>query len=145
MSRRQKDFNKLLAYCKKNKIAVNIKNLGGEAGWLDFEKKIIAICPSYTLEKRIYYFLHELGHLLIAKDRRYQAEKAYGVLNFSKKSLTSKVGEIEEEFEAWHRGRRLAKRLGITINRRVFEMVKSSALATYFRWATKDKKELRNQ
>jgi hypothetical protein len=137
MTDTDKEFGKLLEFCKKKKYQVINKNLKGEFGEIDFNSKTITLCTSLNKEKRIFFLLHELGHLLINKDRKFGEEKAFGVLNFSKKSLTNKISEIEEEYEAWHRGYKLAKKLQITLDRRKFEQTKAIALATYFHWAIK--------
>ena len=43
---------------------------------------------------------------------------------------------IEEEVEAWKRGKRLAKRLGIGLYEDRFDAHKAECLMTYIRWAS---------
>ena len=45
---------------------------------------------------------------------------------------------LEEEFEAWHRGRKLAKKLEVEINENNWNATKSSFIKSYLRWAMKD-------
>jgi len=69
---------------------------------------------------RLHMLLHECGHVLIgAEGARY----------------AGRVGAVEEEMEAWKRGRRLAHRLRIRIDAPAFARVRSRCLATYVRWA----------
>ena len=50
-------------------------------------------------------------------------------------SRERRVAKITEELEAWKRGERLARRLGIKINEEKFDKVRSDAIMSYIEWA----------
>ena len=50
------------------------------------------------------------------------------------KTTHHKVACLEEEFEAWHRGWKLAKRLGLAISRREYDDLRIECLKSYVDW-----------
>ncbi len=103
--------------------------------------KRICINSSLGIEKRLYSLLHECGHLLIQDNKKnYSKEYASHVSVWSdgRKNKTDKykISLIGEEYEAWKRGARLAKRLGIKLNKDRYEQYKAHCIMSYLHWAT---------
>jgi hypothetical protein len=79
--------------------------------------------------------LHELGHALVGmrvKGERYGL--GYSQHGRKARSLMSKVDCMDEEYEAWHRGQKLAERLGIKLPMQQWCIYKARQLKTYARW-----------
>lgn len=84
--------------------------------------------------------MHECGHHLIGyasgPNERYgsgyQAEDSA-----TKRSTVHRIDIVDEELEAWARGLKLAKRLGIKIDVNRFNHTKSEYIKTYLKWAAK--------
>ena len=108
--------------------------------------KHITINGRQGLEKQLYSFLHECGHLLIQKNwdsytKAYPASaKMYNYATTHKqleRSHKYKVDCISEEIEAWRRGKNLADRLGIYINEEKYNALTSECVYSYITWAAK--------
>ena len=137
-----KNYRKLVRYCSKINLTIETTDLIGHGyagAYIDFEEQKIVIQKDMRIDSKVYSILHEIGHYLISIDKKYQKEKTFALCNFEKRSLAYKLCEIEEEYEAWHRGMQVAKHLKLKINKRNYEMAKVKALATYFRWALGNK------
>lgn len=118
------------------------KNLPDE---VCFTMKCVTINGSSTKRTRLYSLLHECGHVAIWKCRVKNPQRdvcgctlkrADHIMTVSPSRLTNKdkLDVISEEVEAWERGRRLAKRLKIRVNKEKFTADKTRALMTYHRW-----------
>jgi hypothetical protein len=129
----------------------------GERGWsvllgnvktdiCEFSTKRICV---RTIGRRpeitLYILLHEAGHVLFSKRSGDYLEYAQE-LNIGRNSMSYKVLEVEEEFEAWKHGYDLAFNLKIPIDKKGYEVIKSRYLATYMMNAmnSKVKFEIRN-
>ena len=102
------------------------------------EKKI---CVSKRLNKqnKLYSALHECGHLLVQRnvfsyEKRYKSQ-VDGLFDKRKcRSLRWRIDFLKEEYDAWDRGYKLAKRLKIPIDREKYYNYASKCLGTYCRW-----------
>jgi hypothetical protein len=109
-------------------------------GLCDFSNKRILISSRLGVEKRLYILIHEVGHILIRNNwKKFQTEYS-GHANVSadgRRNWTEKfrISTVEEEIEAWKRGKRAAKRLGIEINEEKFNKFKTKCLMSYVSWA----------
>ena len=95
--------------------------------------KEINICSRKGIEKKLYGLLHECGHALIRRDwTKFESEyPAHATAELDRRKMKSdkyKVSLVEEEVEAWKRGRRLAKRLGIYVDDYKFNKLKTKCL-----------------
>ena len=107
----------------------------------DASLKEISICSRTGIEKRLYGLLHECGHALIRKDwgkfsKEYKRRVQGDIDGRTARTELYRVATIEEEVEAWKRGKRLAKRLGIELYEDRFNAHKAECLMTYVRWAS---------
>ena len=102
----------------------------------------IRINPKQTAEKQLYILLHECGHLLIddkSETTELRFKNGYYVNDERvKKKFIYRCTVLEEEFEAWHRGRKLATKLGVKINDETFNTLKAKFLKSYMLWAVGD-------
>jgi len=107
------------------------------------EKRII-VNKRLNKENKLYSALHECGHLLVQRnvfsyERRYKSQ-VDGIFDKRKcRSLRWRIDFLKEEYDAWDRGFRLAKRLKIPISKKGYYDYASKCLGTYCQWVT-DKK-----
>tara|TARA_R110002110_G_scaffold297366_1_gene511475 strand:+ start:85 stop:531 length:447 start_codon:yes stop_codon:yes gene_type:complete len=102
--------------------------------------KEINICSRKGIEKKLYGLLHECGHALIRENwtkfqKEFPAHAACGYDRRKNRTDGYRVSLVEEEYEAWKRGKRLAKRLGIELDEERFEKHKTKCLMSYMHWA----------
>jgi hypothetical protein len=57
--------------------------------------------------------------------------------NEKKNTLKYKIVCLEEEFEAWNRGKKLAQRLGLNVTQKDFDKTKIACMKTYVTWVNK--------
>ena len=102
----------------------------------------IHINSRQSIENQLYTLLHECGHLLIddrSQTTEFRFRKGYYVLDdVVRKSFVHRISIVDEEFEAWARGRKLARKLGVKINDDVFDTLKAKFLKSYMLWAIGD-------
>ena len=109
---------------------------GGE---VDSESKTILISHQLSPENQVYNLAHECGHILIGdreKDQRFGMGYNADDPN-EKKTLVHKIDVVDEEFEAWDWGRKLAGRLGIRIDKKQFHRARAKYIKTYMKWVLK--------
>jgi len=110
-----------------------------DACWCDVKQ--ITICSRMGIEKRLYALLHECGHALIRENwtkfaKEYAAHAECGFDGRKARTNQYKISTIEEEVEAWKRGRRIAGRLGIELDEERFNEHKAECLMSYVAWAS---------
>ncbi len=101
--------------------------------------KEISIPTRIGIEKRLYSLLHECGHALIRANwtnfAKNYAHAESGYDGRKTRSAKYKISTIEEEVEAWKRGKRIAQRLGIDLNEDRYDEYKTMCLMSYIAWA----------
>jgi len=106
----------------------------------------ITINGRQGVEKQLYSFLHECGHLLIQKnwdkyEKTYPAAAKMVSYATTHKQLERshkyKVDCIAEEVEAWKRGKHLAQRLGLYIVEEKYNALTAECVYSYVTWAAK--------
>jgi hypothetical protein len=125
-------FNHLIKYCEARGYAVKL----GNESIVSFEDREITVNRALIYENKVYALLHEIGHIICLKSKYYNEKypppiQVYDAENDILKSNTHKVLALAEEFEAWHLGFLLAKRLKIEINNTRFDTIKARWLKTY--------------
>jgi len=104
-----------------------------------FVNKEVVVNSSLGIEKRLYVLLHEIGHILIRWNwKKFEKEFAAHAGHFAdgRKSRSKKfrVSTLEEEFEAWKRGKRIASKLSVRIDEEKFNKFKCECLMSYVNW-----------
>ena len=106
---------------------------------LSFDDKTIYIHTRQGIENQVYSLLHQCGHLLVSISQK-GFEKdwpmyAYAATKRQEKTDKYKVSIVAEEYEAWKRGRKLADRLNIPVNKEKYDKAMTLAIMSYLRWA----------
>ena len=89
-----------------------------------------------SMQVMLHEFLHECGHYLIGRDTTGRFDMGYPVAGTRKarKQARHRVAVLDEELEAWARGEKLARRLGIKIDKKRYDLMKAHHVATYCRF-----------
>ena len=119
-------MRKLLEWCRLRGVRVEL----GNGSFYYPDKKLITLNWRVSKETQLFHLLHECGHHLIAR----AGGARYSAGNGAETNFETRLATFEEEFEAWYRGRRLAKRLGIKINHKRWTGVRRKCLAEYLIW-----------
>ena len=103
------------------------------------DAKIIEIYSLNGVENRLFALLHECGHALIRRDwTKFKTEfcaHAEHDGDGRKETKSLKISTLEEEFEAWKRGWKLAKRLNLQLDKDAYTKHKNKYIMTYIEWA----------
>lgn len=125
-------LNRLVDWCEKQGLSVEFRGLDG---LYDPDEKLITIGRKFHPETQATLLIHEIGHHLIEKNgtTRHKGSRGYKVKSFAEKdkSLLYAIEELDEEYEAWERGRKLALKLHIDFDQKRFDRVKVASLRTY--------------
>lgn len=119
-------------------ISVHFSRING--GTYHELTKRIDISSKGEPETQLCTLLHECGHYLIYRSGgKEKFPNGYTRIDegISSRDAVHKIDVIGEEFEAWHRGWDLSKRLDLVIDKKKYDEVKAAYLKTYFRWALK--------
>ena len=125
---------------KLKKIKNWIENNGyklkmGNVDQVDYNKFEITINPRQTKTNLIFSALHECGHIIVSDKKSYN--KNYKILNKGyldgrhTKGLLYKYKQLREEIQAWEKGFKLSKKLGININKEDYDKYASVCFNTY--------------
>ncbi len=132
-SKSEEYLNMLNIWAIERGYSVAFINDGDDA--ICYLSKMIEINASLPKEIQIIRLLHECGHVLIYENGSFFDFKSLRTV--SKESTKYRVYTVVEEIEAWKRGEKLAKRLGMDIDSELLEKSKVSALKKYIDWAAK--------
>jgi hypothetical protein len=136
----RQQISALNAYCTSKGWKVVFTQKTPNSDFAYPEDKLITIQSDRKAEVTFYYFLHEVGHMIMCQNKLGYEEKYSAVFNdFHGNSQTYKIARIEEELEAWKTGLRLARRLDLNVNRRNYEKIKSRCVTSYLTWAVNRK------
>jgi len=133
-----KSISIIVDWCNHKNINIELSQLSGGIAHYDVGENEIVIDSRLKLENMLYALLHECGHVLIGRKKpheRFGMGYSADTESAGRKSATHKLDIIDEEFEAWHRGRKLAKRLGVKINKVDYDRLKAKCMKNYLRWA----------
>jgi len=137
-----------------NKILSWLQNKGYKAVFhndydsvIFYDKKIF-IDKRSSLENQLYSILHECGHIL-QQQNKLSFDESFKYQHIAKndkrkeRSYAFRVSILEEEIDAWKRGKKLAKRLDIKLDEVKFEKYKAKYTMTYVDWAASKEWEWR--
>jgi len=132
---------------KHEKDLKRLKRYAERKGWLVFESdensasvttKTVRIKRKATPETKVYFLMHELGHLALHERLDYQTK--FGIaLKARSDSNPHRTTRVYEEFEAWNAGEEIASMLKIELNQEKFARLKARCLMTYLEWACRPK------
>lgn len=128
-------------WCAGRGVAVYVAKKAN--GTYDPNSKQVTLTARAAPEKMLHYLLHECGHHLIGMEEHHERfGKGYprGGEPRVTKSFEHRLACLEEEMEAWHRGWKLAKRLGLEADREEFDRTRTECLRSYVIWTSRSKK-----
>jgi hypothetical protein len=111
-------------------VFTELNHGGGAFSVLRDDWFVVQINSRLTSRARLNYLLHELGHASIYADGL-TATRYTGWDDAV--DLKERLALVDEEFEAWARGRKIAKTLGIVLDDS-YEEAMTYAMMTYVRW-----------
>lgn len=103
---------------------------------VDRFNRIISINTTRSPETQLHVILHECGHILVFESDTIVSGIDEVLNKYSEKSKIHKTFTVIEEVEAWKRGLKLAKKLGIPINKKKWNKDVARAIYKYMLWAT---------
>lgn len=128
-------LERLVSWCSHRKIEVDFARKFG--GLYDRQIRKISINGRLNPENQLHIALHECGHHLIGvKDRHERFGMGYSQSDPRvTRTFHHRCDILDEEFDAWHRGKRLASRLGIHITKVRYDQTRTEMLRSYMKWA----------
>lgn len=129
----------LVSWCAERSI--DVKFTKRFAGVFYPEDKKIRVSGRSRPEIQVHVLLHECGHYLIGdkeKHERYGMGYPQEDPNV-KRTFHHRCDILDEEFEAWHRGWRLAQRLELGLEKSRFDQTRTKFLKTHMMWALRVK------
>tara|TARA_A200000159_G_C7276169_1_gene319471 strand:- start:423 stop:911 length:489 start_codon:yes stop_codon:yes gene_type:complete len=133
----KKQFNEISEWLANKGYTVRCRT--GVEDCVLFNSKMVYINSRNHPETKYYTLLHECGHVLIDKDA-VNFEKGVPMYARSEdgrkaRSKAYRVSTVAEELEAWKRGRRLALRLGHTVDDKKYDKQITDNVMSYIEWA----------
>lgn len=131
------DLGALVAWAGDRGLTVKFAKKTG--GTYDGGGREILISSRLSPPRQVAYLLHECGHHLIeACEHGDRFRMGYPATDPRvRRTFHHRMTILEEETEAWHRGWRLAERLGLGITRAAYDEVRLDCLASYVRWVVR--------
>ena len=131
------DLKKLIAWCEKRGLSV--KFMKKSMATYTHSAKEIEVSSHLPPPSQLIVLLHECGHHLIGgAEKHVRFSMGYPQTDpDAKKTFQHRVTILDEEMEAWHRGWKLACRLGLRLNRDEFDKVRLGCVKSYVKWALK--------
>jgi hypothetical protein len=132
------DLEALVEWCATRciKVVFAKKALGSYAT----ADKVITISSRLKPRNQSVVLLHECGHHLCGgadHHDRFGMGYPQATEPSVRRTFHHRVSCLEEEIEAWHRGWKLAVRLGLNVSRDDFDAVRLDCLRSYIKWTLK--------
>ena len=127
----------VVSWCEERKLEVFFGK--GPNGEYHHDERFITINGRLAPESQLFVLLHECGHALIGerhRKERYGNGYSASELPHVQKTLLYRIDVVDEELEAWHRGLKLARRLGIEVNVDRYNRTRAEYVKSYLQWAT---------
>lgn len=126
-------IERLSSWLENKKITLKVKKLDFAVYYDD--KKEVHLSGGLSRERQLIFLIHECGHVLIGHPKRNERFGMSEVLRGERCTFRHRLDVLEEEFEAWHRGKKLARRLKVTYDTVAWDHEKQWALVSYLKWA----------
>lgn len=111
------------------------------------DKKMIRVNSRSRPREQYHIMLHECGHVIVDLSSASHSEGKYAagyeaVIDLKDKSqrkhnttFKHRVDVLAEEIDAWHAGKKLAKRLGLYLDLDAYDKSRVSKLKSYVKWS----------
>lgn len=112
-----------------------------EDAYFEEDREIVYSLRTKKKKNQMYSLLHECGHALAYDSKGYKnrfptmSKRRFKTAKVNSRTNTFKVEQIIEEHDAWERGLKLAKRLGIEIDKDDYTKYASRWVMSYIRKA----------
>jgi hypothetical protein len=116
-------------------VSIVYDELDDQSGIFVPDDMIVYIDHRIEGKDRINYLLHELGHVSIYIDAL--TRDRFNVFDDDALTPRQRLTLVEEEFEAWHRGKGIARVAGIMLDES-FEIIREQSLMSYMKWCASD-------
>lgn len=137
------DLESVVEWCRGRGVEVVFGKRA--AGVYDEATRRVTISAHAPARKQLVYLLHECGHHLVSSsngdDDRFKMGYSAAMAEGVERTFVHKLAVLEEEFEAWHRGWRLARRLELSLGREDFDRVRLECLKSYVQWSNRRSKD----
>lgn len=120
------NFDRLRAFARSR--GVHVRRDHTPACW-DRSERAIYIPKRLKGRDAVYVLLHEIGHMLVDASGRFDDVTVH--VHEHARSWRGRALCVAEEWAAWDRGRRLARRLGISIDPVAYDNCAAQYLASY--------------
>lgn len=128
---------RVVDWCNRRGLTVEFTAESG--GSYAHTTKTVRVTYRCVPEQQLYIILHEAGHHLIhSSPRRLYLEKyehGYDGIDVGERATEFKMDVVAEEYEAWQRGLKLARRLELDVDKERYERRRNANVKSYFRWA----------
>jgi hypothetical protein len=104
------------------------------AYWKPNGHACVSINTNQRKRLQLYTILHEAGHVIIRSKDRYNKLYPYSQKDRSK-TIARRIDVLREEVAAWDEGEKLAMRLGIRLDYRLYHNFHKKHLFEYVKWA----------
>lgn len=128
-------IERVIQWCTSRRLKVVFEKRS--SGMYNPEEATIYITTHVRPQKQLHYLLHEVGHFLVGvklDEDRFGKGYPMGDKPTGVSAVAHKIACLEEEFEAWHRGWKLAKRLRLDVDRAAFDRTRIDCLKSYVGW-----------
>lgn len=127
-----RSINKLVKWCQKQRLTVTFDKCPS-VGLYEPSTRTITVERRLKPEHLVFILAHEVGHYLIGTrgTQCNRSSRGYREDTDKDRSIHYYVDMLEEEYEAWNRGRRQAIRLGIKFDLNNYNKFKVNAIKTY--------------
>lgn len=131
------DLTCLVTWCVEKKLKVSFSKKPN--GTYNSQSKEIIVSSRLATRNQVVVLLHECGHHLIGDDDDHDKfGMGYPQSNPAvTKTFHHRIACLEEELEAWYRGWKLGKRLGLSIDRDHFDTMRLKCIRSYVKWTLK--------
>ena len=130
----------VVEWCEARSLTVEFRNQHGGVYYPAYGR--ITISERASPKLQLHYLLHECGHHLVFSHPGNPNRFEMGYPQTDKevtRKFQHRLACLEEEMEAWQRGRNLAKKLKLKFNEDNLESLRIHCLGSYVRWACKKK------
>ena len=104
------------------------------AYWQPNGHACVSVSTNQRKRLQLYSLLHEAGHAIIRAKEGYDTLYPYGKKTKSK-TISRRIDVVREEVAAWDEGEKLAIRLGIELDHRLWHNFHKKHLFEYVKWA----------
>lgn len=105
---------------------------------VDYDEMCVVLYPNPNQEFLLYTMLHECGHVRNGDSETFKKEfKSLSIADNDSRHIRSNIyryKKLKEEMDAWEEGKKIAKELGIRINKEKYDKYAAKWFMGYVKW-----------